>query len=144
MLAFFFSFYSFKSNSDIKLIINEFKPDLVQIQNLYPLISPSVLKTIKNMDVPIVMRLANYRLACPNGLFLSKGRICEKCGKGREYWCIIRNCENNLFKSINYALRNYFARLKRYYIDNVDIYYAQTKFQKNKLASYSLAKLSSH
>jgi glycosyltransferase involved in cell wall biosynthesis len=79
------------------------------------------------------MRCANYRLICPNGLFLQEGRICEKCVGGREWWCFLSNCEASRFKSLGYALRNYIARMRRYFLDNVSIYYAQTEFQRTRL-----------
>jgi glycosyltransferase involved in cell wall biosynthesis len=79
------------------------------------------------------MTVHNYRLICPNGLFFTHGEICEQCAGGREWNCIIRNCEGSVSKSTGYALRNYWARKKRYYLDNVDAFLCLTDFQKNKL-----------
>lgn len=109
------------------------KPDLVQVQNLYPLISPAVLPVIREAGVPIVMRLSNYRLACPNGLFLSHGKVCQACSGGHEWNCVAKNCEGDLFKSAAYAARNAWARKRGYYRDNVTRYYAQTAFQRDVL-----------
>lgn len=109
------------------------RPDLVQVQNLYPLISPSVLPVIRAAGVPVVMRLSNYRLVCPNGLFLSHGELCQRCCGGREWHCVTRNCEDDRFKSAAYAARNAWARKQGYYRDNVTRYYAQTKFQRDTL-----------
>lgn len=109
------------------------RPDLVQVQNLYPLISPSVLPVIRQAGVPVVMRLSNYRLVCPNGLFLSHGKVCQACSGGREWNCVAKNCEGDLFKSAAYAARNAVARKRGYYRDNVTRYYAQTAFQRDVL-----------
>ena len=109
------------------------QPDIVQVQNLYPLISPAVLPVIADAGVPIVMRLSNYRLVCPNGLLLSHGKVCEACCGGREWNCVTRNCENDLFKSAAYAVRNAVARKRGHYRDNVSRYYAQTSFQRSVL-----------
>ena len=130
--AFFSGIYSFSSRKEIRKIIAVTKPDLIQVQNLYPLISPSVLVEAYKQSVPVIMRCANYRLICPNGLFMTENQICEKCSGGREWWCFLRNCEGSLFKSLAYALRNYVARKRRYYLDNVTIFYAQTDFQRRR------------
>ena len=115
--------------------LDETKPDVVQVQNLFPLLSPSIFKPIKQRGIPVVMRCPNYRLFCPNGLHLVRGRVCEKClGFGREAWCILRNCEGNLFKSTGYAVRNAWARITRRILDNVDVFIVQTAFQKEKFA----------
>ncbi len=134
--AFFSALYNANSIADIKDIINKEKPDLVHIHNLYPLISPAILPVIKKMGIPIVMTVHNYRLLCANGLFFNNGKICEKCtGTGKELNCITNNCESSIFKSTGYALRNFWARKNKYYIDNVDIFLCLTEFQKNKLIS---------
>jgi len=131
--AFFSGFYNHKSISEILKIIIDYKPDLVHVHNLYPLISPAVLKQIKAMNVPIVMTVHNYRLSCPNGLYFSKNEICERCNGGKEWNCIIRNCESNYVKSTGYALRNFYARIKKHYLNNVDRYLCLTEFQKGKM-----------
>lgn len=131
--AFCTGIYSRESRRRFREIVEQDRPDIIQIQNLYPLISPSILVEARRQNIPVVMRCSNYRLVCPNGLFMTKGRVCEKCAGGREWWCLLRNCERSLFKSFGYALRNYYARVKRLYLDNVTVYYAQTKFQRETL-----------
>lgn len=134
--AFFSAFYNPRSVKEIKNILKKEKPDLVHIHNLYPLISPAILPVIKKMGVPIVMTVHNYRLLCPNGLFFTKGKICEKCtGTVKELNCIINNCEGSLFKSTGYAVRNFWSRVKKQYMDNVDVFLCLTKFQKKKLVA---------
>jgi glycosyltransferase involved in cell wall biosynthesis len=131
--AFTSGIYSFKSAQKVRQRISSFRPDLVQVQNLYPMLSPSILPAIRKMRVPVVMRLANYRLACPSGLFLSHGQVCERCLGGKEYWCVLRNCENSIPRSIGYSLRSFAARALGLYKANVTVFYAQTVFQKVKL-----------
>ena len=137
--SFLSGIYSPGSRREIRQVLEKFQPDLVQIQNLYPLISPSILPVIKSFRIPVVMRLSNYRLACPNGLFLSHGKVCEKCRGGKEFWCLLRNCEGSLFKSFGYATRNWVARKMRFYLDNVTLYYAQTDFQRKCLMAEGFA-----
>lgn len=132
--AFFAGIYNPQSAKELSKVLDEYKPDIVQVQNLYPFISTSIFKPIKERNIPIVMRCPNYRLFCPNGLCLnSKGKVCEKCwGKGHEWWCIKNNCENNIAKSIGYALRNCFARISGNIIKGVDVFIVQSDFQKSK------------
>lgn len=142
--AFFSGFYNRKSVKEIKAIIVSEKPDIVHVHNLFPFISPAILTDIKKLKIPIVMTVHNYRLMCPNGLFKSKNTICEKCTSGvRELNCVVNNCENDIFKSLGYALRNFWARKKKHYLDNVDAFLCLTEFQKNKLISngYSAEKI---
>jgi len=131
--AFFSAIHSPSSKRAVGRLLEEKRPDIVHIHNLFPLISPSILPECKRAGIPVMMTVHNYRLVCPNGLFLRDGKICEECSGGREWRCFLRNCEANWFKSLGYALRNYIARMRRYFLDNVSIYYAQTEFQRTRL-----------
>ena len=131
--AFFTALYNPHSIREVREIIRRHDPDIVHIHNMYPLLSPSVLPEIKRMGIPVIMTVHNYRLICPNGLFYNKEGICERCSNGREWNCVLMNCEENMLKSIGYGLRNAYARLLGYYLQNVDAYLCLTDFQKNKL-----------
>lgn len=118
----------------LRIYLKRFKPDVAIVQNLYPLLSPSIFKPLKDIHVPVVMRCPNYRLFCPGGLCLDNdGHICEKCfGRGKEWWCIRKNCEKSLFKSVGYAARNAVARKSKAILNGVDVFIVQSAFQKEK------------
>ncbi len=132
--AVFLSLYNPASVKSVRKLIKELQPDLVQVQNLYPLISPRVLKMVESTGLPVVMRCPNYRLFCPTGLFYDRNNsICEKCtGSGKELWCIRKNCTGGLGKSAGYALRNFVARITGVFKKNVDVFIVQSQFQKQK------------
>ena len=114
-------------------IIKE-RPDIINVHNLYPFISPAALFECKKSGVPVVMTVHNFRLICPTGLFMRNGMPCETClQKGNEWSCIRYNCENSCLKSIGYTFRNVYARWTGAYKKNVDIFACITGFQKKKL-----------
>lgn len=135
--AFLSGIFNFRVMKAFRTFLSESKPDIVHIHNLFPLISPSVLLECRKAHIPVVMHVHNYRLVCPNGLHMPKTnlRICEKCCGGREYWCVLKNCEGNLPKSLGYALRSYVARRAQLYRANVSVYACLTHFQKQLLVS---------
>ena len=133
--GFFTGIYSFRYNERIKTVLSKKRYDIVQIQNLYPFISPSILPVCKERNIPVIMRCPNYRLFCPNGLHLSHGEICERCLYGREWHCILRNCEDNYFKSTGYAVRNTAARISGMITKNVSHYIVLSEFQKQRFAN---------
>lgn len=138
--AFFTGIYNPSSVDAISKVLDEVKPDIVQVQNLYPLISVSIMKEIKRRKIPIVMRTPNYRLFCPSGLFYTDAKVCESCTHGiKELSCITKNCEGSIFKSIGYALRNAFSRISGLIKNNVDVFITQSQFQKNKFIDLGLS-----
>ncbi|MCX6418521.1 MAG: glycosyltransferase [Actinobacteria bacterium] len=55
------------------------KPDVVHIHNVYPLISPWVIRTAHKAGIPIVMTVHNFRLDCVAGTYLRDGKVCTDC-----------------------------------------------------------------
>jgi len=119
-------------------------PDVVNVHNLYPFISPAALFECRKAGVPVVMTIHNFRLICPTGLFMRGGVPCELClQKGNEWSCVRYNCEHSLPKSVGYTLRNVYARWTGAYKKNVDRFACITDFQRKKLieAGYDARKI---
>lgn len=109
-------------------------PDVVNVHNLYPFISPAALKECRKAGVPVVMTVHNFRIMCPTGLFMRDNRPCEMCLEHENEWgCVKYNCEHSRLKSIGYAARNAVARRGKYYRDCVDMFACITDFQRRKL-----------
>ena len=114
--------------------IAEFKPDAVNVHNVYPFISPAALRECRRAGVPVVMTIHNFRLVCPTGLFMRDGAPCELClERGNEWSCLRYNCEGSMLKSVAYASRNAIARRRRHFPDCVDRFACITDFQRRKL-----------
>lgn len=110
------------------------RPDVVNVHNVYPFISPAALRECRSAGVPVVMTIHNFRLICPTGLFMRDGKPCELClHRGNEWGCVKYNCEKSWPKSIAYATRNALARRRRHFFDCVDRFACITEFQRGKL-----------
>ncbi len=86
------------------------RPDLVHVHELYPLISPWVVRRCAEAGIPVVMTCNDFRLSCPIATHYTGGAACFKCEGGREYWCVLRNCRASVPESLAFALRNASAR----------------------------------
>jgi glycosyltransferase involved in cell wall biosynthesis len=63
---------------EVKRRVHHLKPDIIHCHNLFPWLSPAVLRAVDGA-VPIAMTVHNYRLLCLPGTFVRGGRICEDC-----------------------------------------------------------------
>jgi glycosyltransferase involved in cell wall biosynthesis len=68
--------------AELRRLARELEPDVVHVHNLFPLLSPAVLRA---GVAPTVVTLHNYRLLCLPAVFLRDGRPCEDC-LGRLPW----------------------------------------------------------
>ncbi len=69
----------------IRGLIRRYRPDVVHVHNLFPALSPAVIRAAAAEGVPVVMTLHNFRLMCLPATFLRDCRICEDC-LGRHPW----------------------------------------------------------
>jgi glycosyltransferase involved in cell wall biosynthesis len=132
--AFWSGIYSRSAYREMERILAADRPAVVHVHNLYPLLSPSILVACRRAGVPVVMSIHNQQLTCPRADHLHRGQICERCVGGHEYHCVLRNCRQNLFESVAYALRSAVARKMRFFHDNVTLFIALSPFAKNRLA----------
>lgn len=137
--SFFTGIYNPSSKKSLSKVLDEFEPDIVQVQNLYPFLSISIFEPLRRRNLPVVMRCPNYRLFCPEGLCLnSRQEVCEKCWGGHESQCIVNNCMGSQFKSIGYALRNAYARRSGAIRNGVDCFIVQSRFQQEKFETQGI------
>lgn len=71
--------WSGRTVRDLQAAAARFKPDVVHVHNTLPLVSPSVFWAAHRVQVPVVQTLHNFRLLCPQAMFLRDGKVCEDC-----------------------------------------------------------------
>ena len=85
--------YSPKGVRRFKALLREEHPDLIHLHNVFPLISPAVIRAAKTVGVPIVQTIHNYRHTCVNGLHFRDGHLCDDCiGHRVAYPAVLHGC----------------------------------------------------
>ncbi len=70
------------SRHDLAAALREHKPDVVHLHNTFPLLGDTVLYACRDMRVPVVATIHNYRLGCTGGTFFRDGALCHDCAGG--------------------------------------------------------------
>ncbi len=74
-------------------LLEEKRPDVVHVHNVFPTISPSIYYACRDADVPVVQSLHNPRLLCPAATLYREGRACEDCmGKTLPWPAVAHAC----------------------------------------------------
>jgi len=131
----FKTIFSFKTYRNIINLIKKENPELAHIQNVFPLISPSVYYALKKMNIPVVQRLSNYRLLCPNGLFFNNSNeICELCNNGNYLHGILRKCYRNSFLQTLILSASLYLHWKLHtFQKKIDVFITPSQFFRKKL-----------
>jgi glycosyltransferase involved in cell wall biosynthesis len=131
----FHAVYSIEARKRIGQMIDDFKPDVAHVRNIYHHLSPSILWELKSRGVPILYHINDFKLICPNyNLISSSGDACERC-KGGKFWNVVREgCYSGGFAaSTVLAAEAYFHNWISTYQKCVDLILAPSQFAKQKL-----------
>ncbi len=84
--------WSRRTSSDVEQEVARSRPDLIHVHNTFPLISPSLYWAAARHKIPVVQTLHNFRMLCPQAMFLRQGKVCEDC-MGKIPWrAVTRKC----------------------------------------------------
>ncbi|WP_338868981.1 glycosyltransferase [Spirosoma sp. SC4-14] len=72
---FIFSVYNFISSKKLASIIKKYHPDIIHIHNFHYSASPTIIRTARSLNIPVVLTIHNYRLLCPSGSLMDNGEI---------------------------------------------------------------------
>lgn len=129
--------YSTEAKKKIMQVIDDFKPDIVHMNNINFQLTPSIIDGIKKKGIPLVQTVHDYQMICPNHLLYNFDRNipCEKCVKGSFLHCIRNKCiHGSLVKSILGVIEaKLYSVLKTY--KKVDLFVCPSHFLENKLLS---------
>lgn len=128
--------YSFEAKKKLRLLLNDTKVDIAQLNNISSYHTPSIIPVLKKAKIPIVWRILDYRLICPSTTFLSDGKVCEACYKHKYYNCILRRCKKkSLLASILFAITSYVYYIMPFY-KQVDKFLFQSEFTRDMFVKF--------
>lgn len=133
--------YSFEAKRKINKILDEFKPEIVHIHNIYHQLSPMILFEIKKRNIPIVMTVHDYKLVNPNYNLFHQGKFYDRCLNGKYYQCFLDKCfKDSYFKSFLAMLEMYWHDFLGSYRKNIDEFIVPSEFAKNILIERGIPK----
>ncbi len=84
--------WSRRTVDDFQALVQRWRPDVVHVHNTLPLVSPSIYWAAQQAGVPVVQTLHNFRLMCPQAMFVRDGRVCEDCLGHVPWRGVLRAC----------------------------------------------------
>jgi glycosyltransferase involved in cell wall biosynthesis len=72
--------------------LREQRPDVVHVHNTFPLLSSAVLYACRDLEIPLVATIHNYKLACASGDFFRRGAVCHDCAGRLPLEAVVHGC----------------------------------------------------
>ncbi|MDY5243188.1 MAG: glycosyltransferase [Eubacterium sp.] len=125
--------YSKKNKALMEKALEEFKPDIVHINNFQRQLSASIIDAVKEKNIPLIMTAHDLNSICPASIMLYNGEVCEDCITKGYTSCIKKKCiKNSMLKSVlGYIEKKYYDLHKMFC--KVDCIISPSEFNKNQL-----------
>jgi glycosyltransferase involved in cell wall biosynthesis len=115
------------------------RPDILHVQNFFPLFSPSVHAAAKSLGIPTIQHLHNFRLGCLNGYLLRNNLVCEVCVGKNPWRGVWHRCyRNSLLSSLAVWSMVTGNRWRRTWWRDVDAFITPSLFAAEKLAQIGI------
>lgn len=128
--------YSFEARRKFEALLEEFKPDIIHMNNVHRQLTLSILDApyLKKHHVPVVYTAHDYILLCPAYTMVNgRGEVCDAC-LDRHFMHATKNVcvKGSRAKSALATMEAEFLKLHHSY-DKIDLIIAPSQFMKDKL-----------
>lgn len=128
-------FYSFYIKKKLDRLIKDTNPDICYLLPHSGSLSPSVIDALKKNNIPVIHRISDYNIICPQGGLYRQRKFCNQC-KVSKVNVIKNKCIKNsyIYSTLKYASSVLHDKLKLY--DKVDHYITTNDFARNQFIEF--------
>lgn len=134
LMAFTRPFGSNEVKAKFNKLLNDFRPDIVHLNNIHTHLSPIIAELAHNRGIKVIWTLHDYKLLCPRYDCLLNGEdICELCFSGDKTRCQSHKCMKG---SLLASLIGYKEAIKwnRQRLENcTDVFICPSQFMADKM-----------
>jgi glycosyltransferase involved in cell wall biosynthesis len=125
--------WNLRAKHAVKSSARKFRPDVAHVHNTWFALSPSILRALGELDIPIVVTLHNYRLLCINGLLFRDGHPCRDCVGSHPLHGVRHRCyrDSRLISGIAAGALG-FNQLRRSWPRDTTLFLALTNFARDQ------------
>lgn len=117
--------------------IQDLRPDVIHLHNLYHHLSSSVLAPIRKANIPCVQTLHDYKLACPNYRMFTEGSACERCKGGNYLEAVKHRClATGFLPNVLAALEMGMTKARQSYERTVRVFLCPSRFLLEKMQDW--------
>lgn len=127
---------SFEAMNNLEKLLDKYEISFAHLHIIHHWVTPSIIRVLKKRKIPIIWTLHEYKLICPEGTFVSNGKVCEDCLNGKFYNCTIKACKKGSYLASSLAsVDAYFYKFSGLY-NKVDYYLCPSEFLLRKFQQF--------
>lgn len=128
--------YSSEARRRMRAMIEDFRPDVAHVRNIYHHLSPSILWELKAQNIPVIYHINDFKLLCPTYNLVRQGETCEAC-KGGSFWHLLNsNCYSGKGARATLTAEAYVHKWLGTYRKCVNRFLAPSQFVRDKFVEH--------
>ena len=130
--------YSLEAQKKLKRLLQDFPADVAHLHCIYHHLSPSIISTLRDAGVPVVMTAHDLKIACPAYKMLNDTGICERCKDGNLLNVVKHRCvRGSLAASAIVMVESSVHRMLNTYQGKLDKVVVPSRFFMEKFIEWS-------
>ena len=123
-----------KNQKIMEHALDDFKPDIVHLNNFQRQLSASIIMPCIDREIPIVFTAHDVQAICPAITMMDNDKNpCELCMHGKYMNCIKKSCnKGSKLKSALGALEGYYYRIHKIYTEKINYIITPSEFYRAK------------
>src|SRR4051794_30553550 len=110
------SIYSPSARAAIRRLVQDTKPDVAHLHNIYHQLTLSIVDELARQGVPTAMTLHDYKIVCPSYTLFTEGERCRRCVNSHPFHVVAHRCiKDSRAASTIGGLETALARVRRSY-----------------------------
>ncbi len=126
--------YSKANKKKMEEALDDFKPDIVHLNNFQRQLSASIIEPCVKRNIPVVFTAHDVQAICPAITMMDPDRNpCEQCMKGKYMNCFKKKCiKGSTLKSLLGAIEGKYYRNHKIYTDKISYIVTPSEFYRDK------------
>ena len=126
-------FYSNEVEKTVSRLVEETHPDIAYILHYLRKLSPSLLAALKKKGLPVIVRLSDYMMLCPQAHFLRNDSPCSLCMPNKLLPSLRNKCVKGSHAAsfLNMVATCYHR--KKHFFDLIDTFVCTNQFMYNMM-----------
>ena len=134
------SVYNPASMARVSKAVRQHRPDVMHVHNFFHTASPAIFGAAKELGVPTVATVQNYRLICSGAHLMRQGKVCELCvDETFPLHGVLHRCyRGSAMLTAQLTLNTGLHKLRGTFRQEVDRFVVVTEFNRQKMLDSSL------
>lgn len=124
-------FYSKEVERAVARLVDEVNPSVAYVLHYLKKLSPSLVVSLKKRKVPVIVRLSDYNMLCPQAHFLKNNNVCTLCMGSSLFSSVLHKCVRNSYLAslLNYLAFRYYENRK--FFNLIDCFVCTNDFMRD-------------